>query len=132
MRFSTLALFIVLPAAAYAAATPQTNDKANTQATQPNNGGDSGKGNTAAPVNPGSCIQQTVGCVIDSPSPDCCSGLQCKLNSVGAPVCFIAYLVRFRLFTELNAAMPPLMPPSGELEVGRGIPWIRRMSRSRL
>jgi hypothetical protein len=122
MRFSTLALFIALPAAAYAAAaTP--NDKGNTQENTVSN---PAKVNDATPVNAGSCIQQTVGCVIDSPSPNCCSGLQCKPNSNGVPVCFIAYLVRFTLCTELNAAMPP----AGEFEVGRGIPWIRRMSRS--
>ena len=123
MRFSTLALFIVLPAAAYAAAAdPNDNGKKQT---------DTGANNAKTdPAPVGGCIQQAVGCVIDSPTPDCCSGLKCKLNSVGAPVCFIAYLVQFRLFTELNAAMPPLIPPSGELEVGRGIPWIRRMSRS--
>ena len=125
MRFSTLALFIVLPAAAYAAAAdPNDNGKKQT---------DTGANNAKTdPAPVGGCIQQAVGCVLDSPTPDCCSGLKCKLNSVGAPVCFIAYLVQFRLFTELNAAMPPLMPPSGELEleVGRGILWIRRMSRS--
>ena len=123
MRFSTLALFIVLPAAAYAA-TADPNDNGNKQT---NTGANNPK---ADPAPVGGCIQQAVGCVIDSPTPDCCSGLKCKLNSVGAPVCFIAYLVRFTMFTELNAAMPPLMPPSGELEVGRGIPWIRRTSRS--
>ena len=113
MRFSTLALFIVLPAAAYAAAAdPNDNGKKQT---------DTGANNVKTdPAPVGGCIQQAVGCVIDSPTPDCCSGLKCKLNSVGAPVCFIAYLVRFTLCTELNAAMPPLMPPSGELEVGRG------------
>ena len=121
MRFSTLALFIVLPAAAYAAAADPNGNK------QPDTGAKTPK---ADPAPATGCIQKAVGCVIDSPTPDCCSGLQCKLNSVGAPVCFIAYLVRFTLFTELNAAMPSLIPPSGELDVGRRIPWIRRMSRS--
>ena len=126
MRFSTLALFIVLPAAAYAAATPQTSDNGKSQPNT-NAGSNGAKVNGANPVDPGSCIQQTVTCVIDSPSPNCCSGLECKLNSNGAPVCFLAYFVRFTLCTELNAAMPPA---AGELEVGRRIPWIRRVSRS--
>jgi hypothetical protein len=123
MRFSTLALFIVLPAAAYAAAAGPNDDSKS----QPNTGANDAKVNGATPVNGGSCIQQTVGCVIGSPNPNCCSGLECKLNSNGVPVCFIAYILGLTLCTELNAAMPPA---AGELEVGMGIPWIQRMSRS--
>ena len=93
MRFSTLTLFIALPAAAYAAVAPVNNN----------------------------CIQQTVGCVIGATGlGGCCDGLQCKTTATpGVLVCFMAHLLRFTLFTELNAAMPPLIPPAGVLELSR-------------
>jgi hypothetical protein len=86
MRLSTLALFIALPAAAYAQA-----------------------GAPAPNTNTGSCISQTQACSLDIGSPSCCSDLVCKSSdgSGGALVCLIAHLLRFMLCTEPNAAMPP-------------------------
>jgi hypothetical protein len=101
MRLSVLALFIALPAAAYAAGNPKGSNQPATDATK-----DATKpaADTKANTPVDSCIQQFQACIKDS-GPACCGDKVCDINtSNGQLVCFIDFL-QFTLCTELNAAM---------------------------
>ena len=93
MRLSALALFIVLPAAAYAAASPRDN-----------------------------CINVGSGCDKNGGTP-CCGGATCELveyfknfHYVG----LICHLLRFTFGTELNTGLPLIWPTEATELAPRG------------
>ena len=107
MRLSVLALFIALPAAAYAAGNPTGNDPnkgSNQPATDATKDTTKPAADTKANTPVDGCIQQFQACSKDS-GPACCGDNVCDINKDGILVCLIAYFLQFTLCTELNAAM---------------------------
>ena len=90
MRLSVLALFIALPAAAYAAVTPQQGQPA-------------ASSDQKAPI-VDSCIPESSPC---GNGGTCCGSLVCTPNQAKPDtlVCFIAHLLWLTLGTKLNADM---------------------------
>ena len=89
MRLSVLALFIALPAAAYAAVTPQQGKPA-------------ASGDQKVPID--SCIPDFGPC---GNGGTCCGSFVCTPNQAKPDtlVCFVAHLLWLTLGTKLNADM---------------------------